>query len=384
MLLRLNTFMALRRYDRALGRVPLDPGTSVLEALQWLCHAQDATGTGGFSRAYSLIDGWDLAYPETTGYIIPTLLRFDSQFSQLGLKARAIRAGEWLCEVQLESGALCRKQYYAGNTAPSIFNTGMGLHGWISLAEETGDERFLQSANRAAAFIGTQQEKDGSWIRNSFNGLPHTYYTMVDWALLRCFQLTKEQRYRHAAIRHLDWTLRHQRPNGWFNHCGFTSEETATTHTISYTTQGLAESGRLLGEERYIQAAKKNAGRLLSHFQQHSTLAGLFNGEWEPLVEWECLTGNAQTLSVWSLMGEIYGEGFWQDQALALSARLMESQKTQTRVEGISGGIPGSSPINGDYDPFCFPNHAAKFFVDALSASRLVEGARRDIGAVAV
>ena len=33
---------------------------------------------------------------------------------------------------------------------------------------------------------------------------------------------------------------------------------------------------------------------------------------------------------------------------------------------GIRGGIPGASPIYGWYAPFCYPNWAAKFFVDAL------------------
>ena len=34
---------------------------------------------------------------------------------------------------------------------------------------------------------------------------------------------------------------------------------------------------------------------------------------------------------------------------------------------GIRGGIPGGFPIYGWYAPFCFPNWASKFFVDALS-----------------
>src|SRR5687768_11565693 len=50
------------------------------EALAWLDRAQQH-GAGGFARGYSLVrdpyfgwTGWQPAYPETTGYIIPTLL----------------------------------------------------------------------------------------------------------------------------------------------------------------------------------------------------------------------------------------------------------------------------------------------------------------------
>ena len=32
----------------------------------------------------------------------------------------------------------------------------------------------------------------------------------------------------------------------------------------------------------------------------------------------------------------------------------------------IKGAIPGAFPIYGWYAPFCYPNWAAKFFVDSL------------------
>ncbi|NIR46494.1 MAG: hypothetical protein GWN83_21255, partial [Gemmatimonadetes bacterium] len=51
------------------------------EAVSWIERAQDATPDGGVSRAYSVgwtahanARGWQNSYPETTGYIIPTIL----------------------------------------------------------------------------------------------------------------------------------------------------------------------------------------------------------------------------------------------------------------------------------------------------------------------
>src|ERR1051326_5381081 len=46
----------------------------LLAAAEWLKRAQDATGNGGFSGRYHLRTGWSSSYPETTGYIVPTLL----------------------------------------------------------------------------------------------------------------------------------------------------------------------------------------------------------------------------------------------------------------------------------------------------------------------
>ena len=47
-------------------------------AMNWLCLAQDIQNDGGVSLRYSLIDGWEKAYPETTGYIIPTFIEYAS------------------------------------------------------------------------------------------------------------------------------------------------------------------------------------------------------------------------------------------------------------------------------------------------------------------
>ena len=45
----------------------------------------------------------------------------------------------------------------------------------------------------------------------------------------------------------------------------------------------------------------------------------------------------------------------------------MESiQDIKTGNIGMRGGIKGAYPIYGWYAPFCYPNWAAKFFIDAL------------------
>jgi len=68
---------AARRRDHA-GLPAGDPGSArVLDAvIDWLCVAQDRSlsADAGVARDYSLVRGWASSYPETTGYIIPTLL----------------------------------------------------------------------------------------------------------------------------------------------------------------------------------------------------------------------------------------------------------------------------------------------------------------------
>src|SRR3990172_3334377 len=65
----------------------------VTEAVRWLCRAQDYSSThdGGVARHFSLITGWGSSYPETTGYIVPTLLEVAEETGDANLTDRARR-----------------------------------------------------------------------------------------------------------------------------------------------------------------------------------------------------------------------------------------------------------------------------------------------------
>jgi len=53
---------------------PRSNDTHIRAALAWLLRAQDLGEDAGFCAIYSFAEGWMGSYPETTGYIIPTLL----------------------------------------------------------------------------------------------------------------------------------------------------------------------------------------------------------------------------------------------------------------------------------------------------------------------
>src|SRR5579872_1226267 len=86
-------------------------GPHMQEAVEWLLRAQDANPDGGFSRAYGLTwnphfksRGWQPSYPETTGYIIPTLYHLARTLHRPELALRADRAALWEIDIQLPSG----------------------------------------------------------------------------------------------------------------------------------------------------------------------------------------------------------------------------------------------------------------------------------------
>ena len=61
-----------------------DPGPEAIirEGIAWLGRAQDnsASHDGGVARDDSLETGWATSYPETTGYIVPTMLEYARRY----------------------------------------------------------------------------------------------------------------------------------------------------------------------------------------------------------------------------------------------------------------------------------------------------------------
>src|SRR5690349_13470718 len=68
-------------------------------AVAWIKRAHDVTGNGGVAQTYLVRQRkWASAYPETTGYIIPTLYRFGALAGDDDAVARARRMADWECE----------------------------------------------------------------------------------------------------------------------------------------------------------------------------------------------------------------------------------------------------------------------------------------------
>ena len=83
---------------RGLSRQPVHTDAVHLKAtINWLCRAQDQRmgqkDQGGISAGWSFEDGWLPSYPETSGYIIETLLAAEKILNNPELKARAEKIG---------------------------------------------------------------------------------------------------------------------------------------------------------------------------------------------------------------------------------------------------------------------------------------------------
>lgn len=80
-----------------------DPGPKRIidEGIAWLGRAQDrsASHDGGLARHFSLINGWATSYPETTGYIVPTMIAYGQETGSKDAIARARAMLDWLVAI---------------------------------------------------------------------------------------------------------------------------------------------------------------------------------------------------------------------------------------------------------------------------------------------
>jgi hypothetical protein len=345
------------------------------ETMLWLCRAQDAADGGGVARSYSLRfkaeharRGWLPAYPETTGYIIPTFCDYAVLSGDNDFQQRAVRMARWETEIQMGNGAV-QGGVIGFPPTPAVFNTGQVLFGWARAFRETGNETFKQSTKRAAEFLLDAQDADGAWRRGgSKYARPgvNLYDARTAWGLIEASEVTGDDRFRVAAVKNLDFALMRQHSNGWFADCCLDDDAHPLLHTIAYTMEGLLEAGALLRESRYVAAARNAADALLNQQRLDGSLSGRFDTQWRSASRWSCLTGDAQTAIVWLRLRELTGDERYRDAARRMIRFLKTTHDLKNSDPGIRGGIKGSHPIWGDYGAYDYLNWGAKFFADAL------------------
>lgn len=348
-----------------------DPGAErfIEAALGWLGRAQDcsASADGGFARHWSWLDGWARSYPETTGYIIPTLLEQARIRGDDALRERARRALDWLVSIQMPEGAFPGGIIGQQPVAPTTFNTGQILLGLAAGVREFGG-RYEDPMHRAARWLVSVQDEHGAWSRFcsafAMPG-PKAYDTHIAWGLAEAVRASGEKAHENAVRRNLEWAASLQRPNGWFDRCCLTDFSRPLTHTIGYVLRGFCEGYRLLGEDWMREAALRAAEPLLGCLRDDGFLPGRLDAEWQPCVRWACLTGAVQIAAVWFLLAPCSAR---REEMLAAARRANAFVRRTVRVDGppdIAGGVKGSWPVDGGYGRLELLNWAAKFAIDA-------------------
>ena len=345
--------------------------------LDWILKAQRATPDDGVSQSYHIQWGkWQPSYPETTGYIICSMIRAaNAGFGNRDeLRESARRMGEWLADVQLSDGAFQGGPVGQKNPKPAIFNTGQILKGLGDLIREGLDStgRLRKSADRAAAWMVEMQDADGGWRRGLSvlaNSPIRAYNIRAAWGLARYGQIVGENAFVQAGILNGDWLLSVQSADGWFEHMNFDLGVDPLLHTVAYTINGLMELGVLSGRKDFIQACRIPAG-LVAELQNPSTggVPGQIARGYRAAVDWYNTTATAQMAIIWFRLAELTGEKSWVSYAKLANDFNRSLHELDSPDERIRGGLIGCWPVHAGYGKYWYMNWTQKFFLDSLLA----------------
>lgn len=362
---------ALALRDRLpLRRKVVGPDAALDAVMEWVARAQDHSGCDGVSAYYDLRSGgWAAAYPETTGYLIPTLFDYAQVSGKSDFRRRALRMADWETAIQFPEGGVQAGTLDARERVPTIFNTGQVLFGWERAYRETGEARYADSLRRAADWLLACQQEDGAWCCFSSpfsNAGVNTYNTRTAYGLLRAGQLLADDTYIAAARRNVAWACSTALPNGWLPNNCLEDNERPLTHTIAYAVRGILEVSAALGDAAGLDLASRAARAVADAQRADGALPGRLNRDWLASVSWSCVTGNAQMAIIWLRLTELGAESALRANAARAIDFCVRQVDIASTNPGVRGGVKGSFPLDGGYMGYRYPNWAAKFLADAL------------------
>ena len=335
-------------------------------ALVWLKKSFTVNKGNGSSAYYTQLwkpFGWTLAYPETTGYIIETLLDYDQLYPEMRLKEYALQAADWICGLQLNGGAF--PGGLVNSKVPSVFNTGQMIIGLICAYELTGNTKYYQAFKQAVYWLINNLEKDGSWTVGAYikNYVP-SYYTRVVWSVLWANKHIGDPNIQNKMKLALDFYRKRETEKRTVSDLSFRKGQKAFTHTIAYTIRGFYESSLCINDSEINSFAISLAHKLLSLREIKGKLAGWYDEEWKGDYWFTCLTGNCQIAIIFCRIYEQIGDVRYLNVALKIFDDILPYQKLKGGINK-KGALAGSAPFFGRYIAFRYPNWATKFFLDA-------------------
>ena len=333
---------------------------AVRAGMDFLKRASRECNARGISHSYSFWlnpdNGWRRAYPEVTGYTIPTLLNASKYLHDDEALRIANSCANWLVAIQDVSGG------FYGGTEPanglSLFNTAMILFGLKSAYQNWGNEDYQHALSSAIDWIIRNQDVDGRFTKYAYYpGFQPAYYTRVAWALLNVRD-DHDQGKVNSVVGRLIETLAPDINEKGIVNSGFRPRDSAFLHTVAYTLRGAYEVNQLLPGSFDLDYLDLLADRYHDKGKWPGEI-GFIDGEERWDTTYRCLTGEAQI----AILLMKYRDGAYAD----LAERTIDGLRGCQAIRGPArGGLPGSVPYTGPYMRLRYPSWATKFLVDAL------------------
>lgn len=366
-----------RLEKRTAPSVPTPSHQHLEKAIAWIKRAQDSSDSGGVAWGYRARRavrtefplGWVAPYPETTGYLIPTMIRYSDFSGDRDCLHRARRMASWELDIQLEDGGFQGGTLGDQPVASSTFVTGQVLFGLLAARDRYPSKAIGGGAVRAGEYLLDCLDETGRFVKGYSQFCepgPKAYEVRTGLALAELGDLFDDDRYRAAALLTADFALSVQEENGWFGENDLDYHDMPLTHTIGYVLEGLHGTGVRLERRDCLAAVQRTLDGILPLIHPNGFLAGRWHSDWTAAADWACLTGCAQIAGVFLRMHERNGNREYLEAARKLLGFVCFTQELQSGVAELDGGIHGSYPFHGEYGQWCVLNGATKFFCDSV------------------
>lgn len=257
------------------------------------------------------------AYPEVTGYLVPTLFQF-------GERELAHRLARWLIAIQRADGSFPSPD----DEKSYVFDSGQVLRGLLAAIELEPLAR--DAARRTANYLCSEMiDRGRQGFGKRYDGsIPESVHLYVLPPLIEASVILKNPLYREAADNCLKYYISHSD----------TLRIGDLTHFLAYQLEALIDLDR-------VDLALPVLQKLQNAQQKNGAVRGVEN------QSWVCTPGLAQLAICW------YKTNQWEPADKAMT--WLERYQTQ------SGGLRGSYGRGASYFPKDELSWAAKFYLDA-------------------
>lgn len=334
--------------------------------LNWVKKSIDCNDSQGssafFSRYRHPLRAWSPAYPETTGYLIPTLFDYADFLKNKQWSDYALKCADWLLIVQRPGGGF--PSNYADNPNLSVFNTAQILFGLLRTYQETKDKKYADACERAYSWLLAGLD-DGIWKNHNYvSGYIPAYYSRVIWPMLltaQALNLPGEVRLREVTAYFSEKVNENYSIKDW----SFAADKPAFTHTIAYTIRGFLECAVLLNDNALLLKAQKCMQAFIDIKTKNGQTAGSYTEDWQGDYSYTCVPGLYQSAIICFRLFKITQDNKWQTEAIEF---LKEASPVLPNRDPLTDkyALSGSLPLWGKYMKFKYPNWAAKFYLDAV------------------
>ena len=326
--------------------------------LQWILNSINATSGNG-SAAYRWMWGkWGDTYPETTGYLIPTLLNANHHTDVFDIEASAKELIGFLISIQNENGSF---PLSVGSNKVNVFDTAQILLGLSNAYERYKDDDILNSIQKCHIWLSDQFNRNGKIPDNNLvEDYNPTYYLRIIWPLMFSGSILNVEVSNSLQMAYSKWAQKIS--EGRVYDASFVPGDASYSHTVIYAVRGLIECDNFI-QDSEIHRADAFLKIATEQILEYGSYPGRIFGDGKMDYSFICTAGHVQLILCLLKRKELLSKEKLHQVISILFSPVYKSQKNRGYNKGA---VPSSIPVYGPYQRFKYTNWSQKFYCDAV------------------